>query len=53
MFNLTSDKLMKLAMAGAACFALYKFGGAKLQTAAIAVAAVAIAKNAPVTSEVL
>lgn len=50
---MNQDQLMKLAIVGGILFASYKFGNGMLKTAAVAVGAVAVAKQLPYVSEVV
>lgn len=47
------SQLMKLAIAGGIVFAAYKWGNSMVKGAALAVGAVAVAKNVPYVKEVL
>lgn len=52
--NLSSSKLTSMGLALGVCFAAYKFiGNPMVKTAAVAVGAVILAKNAPVVGAAL
>jgi hypothetical protein len=51
--NLTQADLMKYGIAAGVLFAAYKFGPAVVKGGAIAVAAVAVAKNVPYLNQVV
>jgi hypothetical protein len=52
--NLTSSQVTKLGLALGVCFAAYKFvSNPMVKSAAVAVGAVIIAKNAPITGPAL